>query len=90
VKTTNSANAALAGVRVRATATAQGCGGTVDLGPTDATGAAPNPGLPYGTYNLCADSAGKMATAANVQNDNPNGTVLITLKPSSGVTGTCP
>ncbi|HEV7460627.1 MAG TPA: hypothetical protein VGN78_08825 [Solirubrobacteraceae bacterium] len=90
VKTTNSANVALAGVRVRATATAQGCGGTVDLGPTDATGAAPNPGLPYGTYNLCADSAGKMATATNVQNDNPNGTALITLKPSSGVTGTCP
>ena len=90
VKTTNAANAALAGARVRATATAQGCGGTVDLGPTTATGVAPDPGLPYGTYNLCADSGGKMVTVNNVNNDNPNGTALITMKPSAGVTGTCP
>jgi Tfp pilus assembly protein PilV len=90
VKTTDSANAALAGARVRATATAQGCGGTVDLGPTNSSGLAPDPGLPYGIYNLCADSGGRMVTSTNVQNDNPNGTPLITMKPSSGVTGTCP
>ncbi len=90
VKTTNSSNNPLSGARVRATATAQGCGGTVDLGPTNASGLAPDPGLPYGTYNLCADSGGRMVTVSNVQNDNPNGTALITMKPSSGATGTCP
>jgi hypothetical protein len=31
-----------------------------------------------------------MVTVNNVNNDNPNGTALITMKPSAGVTGTCP
>jgi Tfp pilus assembly protein PilV len=86
----NSSNLPLAAARVRATATAQGCGGIVDLGPTNASGKPPDPGLPYGTYNLCADSGGKMVTLNNVANDNPNGTTQLTMKPSAGVTGTCP
>lgn len=79
------------GARVRATATAVGCGGIVDMGPTNSNGEAPDPGLPYGIYTVCAEWAGQKKTVTNVNNNNPNGTAQVLLNvPSSGSSGTCP
>jgi hypothetical protein len=79
------------GARVRATATASGCGGIVDMGTTNSQGVLADPGLPYGTYDICADINNRRATVSNVQNNNPNGTAQIPVSIQSGSqTGTCP
>jgi hypothetical protein len=93
------AGAPLAGANVRITAKAAGCGGVRTM-TTNAAGeltlvGAPsgslNPGLPYGTYDVCVDRFGVRATLTGVDNTDPAGTPLVTLAiPTVGLGGTCP
>lgn len=48
---------------------------------TDATGAIPAPGFPWGQYTVCADDGAKhKITSSTVNNTAPDGTAKITLK----------
>lgn len=75
------------GARVRATAKSPGCGGTVDLGETNAAGQLDEPGLPYGIYDICADKnpGNALIVKTNVSVNNPNGTAQLTFQlPNTG------
>ena len=59
---------------------------------TNAQGALPNPGYPFGNYNVCADDGTRRVTVSNVQNGSPAGTssVPIVIPTAGGTLGTCP
>jgi Tfp pilus assembly protein PilV len=59
---------------------------------TDATGVVTDPGLPYGTYDVCADDGTRrFRLSSSVDNVTLPGTAQYTLTvPTSGVSGVCP
>lgn len=85
------AGAPLKDARVRATAKSPGCGGTIDLGNTSSVGKLDDPGLPYGTYDICAENknAANAQTATAVRIDDPNGSATFPIQLRQGG-GSCP
>ncbi len=78
----------------------QGCGGSPPTAggspaisntiPTTTTGSLVDPGVPYGTYTVCADNGTKTVSALNTAIKDPvNGTSL-SLYLGSGTSGKCP
>lgn len=68
----------LAGANVRAYVRTPGCTGTYTT-TTDAAGRPIDPGLPYGTYDVCVDKGGRKAqTITGVDAKTPAGTALLT------------
>ena len=56
---------------------------------TNAQGALPSPGLPYGTYTACADGV-RSVTRVNIANTSPGGTAPVSLAvPTSGARSVC-
>jgi hypothetical protein len=81
--------APLAGAHVVVTSTVAGCG-SYPAQSTDAQGALPAPGHPFGTYGICADDGTRSVTAANIQNTDPAGTGTVRLDvPTAGAQGVC-
>jgi hypothetical protein len=82
-----------AGLFVRVSPASTGCGGTTTYPKqtTNASGALPNPGYPYGDYSICVDNGTrKFSTSTNVQNRARGGSSTVTLNiPNSGSSGTC-
>jgi type II secretory pathway pseudopilin PulG len=57
---------------------------------TNALGAMPNPGFPWGKYNICADNgANRKAVLNGVANTDPNGTAPQTMALGAVGTGKC-
>lgn len=80
----------LLAARVLLKATGTGCSEqTTAL--TNAQGALVDPGMPFGTYTVCADDGLRSRTlAATVQNTNPAGTATLAISiPTSGTLGVC-
>jgi hypothetical protein len=84
---------------VTASATAAGCVGTVlDLGLTNGSGVLIDPGVPYGTYTVCADFVVSGTRRKDVftpvaasQPTIPNGGTLYDVTVSgTDPAGTCP
>lgn len=93
--TITKAGVPLSAATVRVTPTTAGCAGpTIDLGPTNAAGHPPDPGVPYGTYNVCASESTanpKKSTIVSVSANSPNGSAATTIDiPTSAAAGTCP
>ncbi len=86
---------ALNAARVRVTRRSTGCSGALTRS-TNATGALPEPGFPYGNYDVCADDAlgasARRVTRTGIVNTNPLGTAVLTfdILSSNPVTGACP
>jgi Tfp pilus assembly protein PilV len=90
----------LAGASVKATVDGvktPGCSGSFDMGLTNANGQLVDPGVPYGTYDICAQKkTGSVTYAVTVQDvadTRPDGTALTQINvPTSGTAnvGTCP
>jgi Tfp pilus assembly protein PilV len=87
------------GAHVTASATATGCVGTVlDLGLTNSSGVLIDPGVPYGTYTVCADFVVSgtrrkdvFTPAAGSQPTIPNGGTQYDVTVSGGdPAGSCP
>jgi hypothetical protein len=61
---------------------------------TNANGTLKFPGLPYGTYDICADNGARKNTKTNVANNSRNGTAVLDLdvnvSKSGSSGGTCP
>ena len=54
--------------------TIAGCSESYPAQLTNAAGAFPAPGFPFGTYSVCADDGTRSASVTNVQNTDPAGT----------------
>jgi hypothetical protein len=84
----------VSGANVYAYPTTPGCStARIDLGQTASNGKVTNPGLPFGTYDVCADypTSGvrtRVSWTART-NSNVNGTALTANFPS-GTSGACP
>jgi hypothetical protein len=80
------------GARVFATVDMTGCpADLIDMGTTNANGTIDDPGLPYGTYDMCAElftTVWRRGRVANVANTTSGGTGTITIDMS--VDGRCP
>lgn len=57
---------------------------------TNAAGALPAPGYPFGTYAICADDGARHRRTATIQNTNPLGTATTTVSLPSGTSSNCP
>lgn len=81
---------ALAGAHVVLTATGSGCTEkTTAL--TNLQGALSDPGMPFGSYTVCADDGLRSKTTSGVINGDPAGTPVVNLAiPITGSLGTCP
>jgi prepilin-type N-terminal cleavage/methylation domain-containing protein len=68
-----------------------GCVETYAAQLTNATGALPAPGFPFGNYTVCADDGIRKVTPATVANTVPGGTstVAIVIPTSLGTLGVC-
>jgi type II secretory pathway pseudopilin PulG len=81
--------------RVRLTPKSTGCAGVLTRS-TNSSGAMPEPGFPYGTYDVCADdnlgASSRRVTRTNVVNTNPAGTSVLTfdILTTNPITGPCP
>jgi Tfp pilus assembly protein PilX len=81
--------------RVRLTPRSAGCAG-IYTRSTNGSGGMPEPGLPYGVYDICVDdnlgANSRRVTRNNVNNTNPNGTGVFTfdILTSRPITGECP
>ena len=77
----------LGGAHVIARATGAGCVEARSL-TTNAQGALTSPGLPFGTYTVCADDGTHFFSKPGVVNTNPAGTAAVPLAiPASGIPG---
>lgn len=89
----NGAN--LNNAHVHVTHRTAGCAGTHHRS-TNSSGFLPEPGFPYGVYDVCADdnqgANSRRVTRTNVNNTNPNGTGLLTfdILTTNPITGPCP
>ncbi len=86
-------NPAISGARVIAYQKSAGCPATrLDMGTTDSAGQLPKPGVPYGDYDVCAQSGTRSVTITGVKAyDWDAGTALQTFTiPTSGATSSCP
>jgi len=85
---------AVSGANVYVYPTTPGCStARISLGPTGSDGKVANPGLPFGTYDVCADyrpASGSRTRVVwtNRTNSNVNGTALTATFPSGSV-GAC-
>jgi hypothetical protein len=83
----NSLSVPIAGARVVVKATSSGCTSQTYADQfTDALGAMPNPGHPYGSYSVCAQttiSGTVRRQTENMTNNSPNGTSVQTITLSS-------
>jgi Tfp pilus assembly protein PilV len=68
------------------------CADTYPAQTSNASGALPNPGFPFGKYSVCADDGAHKATISVLNTDpNGNGTATQTVPIlTSGTSGTCP
>jgi len=95
-KTNNNTPTNLQGARVFAYSKVEGCSTRYVLGTTQSTGKVSNPGLPFGVYDICADSTVDSRTRRfylnDVANTTDSGTTQsLQLKQSDSNTGqTCP
>ena len=85
----------LPGAVVTVKPTSSGCTETYPAQTTNALGALPDPGFPYGTYQACAYDSVTNAHSAwtPIANTLPGGSVttpLIVPSPSTGLDGPCP
>ncbi|MEA2232646.1 MAG: hypothetical protein QOD83_2462 [Solirubrobacteraceae bacterium] len=77
------------GAHVVLTATGAGCSERT-VATTGAGGALVQPGMPFGTYSVCADDGVRRVTAPDVDNTSPDGTLAIALElVLSGGFGVC-
>jgi type II secretory pathway pseudopilin PulG len=90
VEVQNSAGAKLPGARVKVTTSDANCTETYPVQNSDALGALPEPGFPFGSYNVCADDGAFHRAEKAVVNTNPDGTSTVTLRLPSLVNGNCP
>jgi Tfp pilus assembly protein PilV len=58
--------------------------------PTNTTGGLVDPGVPYGTYKVCADNGIKSISQASLPINDPVKGTTLTLYLGSGSSGTCP
>lgn len=81
----------LQGARVVMTPTGTGCTGKTAV-TTGSAGTLGDPGVPFGTYTVCADFGSRRVTLASVvQNVSALGTATIPLSlPTNATSGTCP
>jgi len=89
----------LANARVRVSNVTSGCSGVYTM-TTSTAGrlrlpsspvAAQDPGLPYGTYNVCVDDGTRSVVRNGIANTARGGTAQIPMDvPTSGPAGTCP
>jgi len=89
----------LANARVRVSNVTTGCSGVYTMSTSTAGKlrqtaspvGAQDPGLPYGTYNVCVDDGTRSVVRNGIANTARGGTATIALAvPTSGPTGTCP
>lgn len=79
----------VSGARVIARATGAGCTEAWSL-TTAGNGFLQAPGLPFGSYSVCADDGSRSVTLPDVRNTNPDGTALTTMTlPSAGRGSVC-
>jgi hypothetical protein len=85
------AGSALPNAKVIITPTGASCG-EKNITTTNSAGALSDPGMPFGSYTVCADDGVRRKLfAGTVQNTDPAGTSTIALSiPTSGTTGLCP
>jgi type II secretory pathway pseudopilin PulG len=82
-------NSPLANANVKITATGSGCSGTWTY-KTNAAGNLDFPGLPYGTYTVCADDGTRKFQLTGVLNKASTGTAVQQLPvPTTGTSSTC-
>ena len=89
----------LPNARVRVSNITSGCSGVYTLTtstagnlrqPSSPVGSQ-DPGLPYGTYNVCADDGTRSVVRNGIANPARGGTAVLPMDiPTSGPTGTCP
>lgn len=98
----DAAGAPIQGARVRVKQQIySACGGTRSTFFTGQDGTLPEPGMPFGDYEVCAEAGGKRKThPVTIQNRSPAGTDLnpantdayepVEIQPGTGQTGACP
>jgi type II secretory pathway pseudopilin PulG len=88
---TGSTYTPVAGANVRVASTSSNCD-TFPIQQTDATGALPLPGHPFGSYTLCVDDGNRhVVSGIAVANTNPAGTPVTTVTlPSTQSSSNCP
>jgi Tfp pilus assembly protein PilV len=85
----NASNQILQNARVFVTPTDTGCGPAYPMQLTNAAGAMPKPGHPFGNYSVCADDDDKKGKTVTVANTSPGGTASATITLPSKSGGMC-
>jgi hypothetical protein len=87
----NSSNTILQNAHVLVMTIDSGCTETYPVQNTNASGAMPNPGFPFGNFYVCADDGNKRKRSTFVANTAVGGTTTSTLTlPSSAGSSNCP
>jgi Tfp pilus assembly protein PilV len=86
----NSSGQTLTNARVTVTPSDSSCTSTYPTQLTNATGALPAPGFPFGTYSVCAGDGDRRRSIVTIQNTSVQGTATTTITLPSARTSNCP